>query len=161
MPFLTWSTGMDVALARSDGRRLSCSGAKCCTSTNAMPVSLGKLLRKSVKASSPPAEAPTPTTGNDFLDKETDEDASSEPSRLLPAGRAMPWFVPGAAADLRLLLGGVRILLAFSGFIQFLRDRHPAVARTTWMRFRRLARRILRPPRRASRAVAPSRAAAG
>jgi len=36
----------------------------------------------------------------------------------------MPCFVPGPAVDLRLLLGGVRILLAFSGFIQFLRDRH-------------------------------------
>ena len=41
---------------------LSCLGSRCWTRTKAIPVSLGRLLRRWVNASSPPAEAPTPTT---------------------------------------------------------------------------------------------------
>ncbi len=41
------------------------SGAKCCTSTNAMPVSAGMWVKNVLKASRPPAEAPMPTiSGN-------------------------------------------------------------------------------------------------
>src|SRR5207248_11053913 len=41
---------------------LSCFGARCCTSTNAKPVSLGNDLSNCSNASRPPADAPTPTT---------------------------------------------------------------------------------------------------
>src|SRR5437870_184494 len=46
---------------------LSCLGSRCWMSTNAMPVSVRSSLRSWVKASSPPAEAPMPTTGNVVL----------------------------------------------------------------------------------------------
>ena len=39
-------------------------GSKWGTSTNAIPGSFGIAFSKCVNASSPPAEAPTPTTGN-------------------------------------------------------------------------------------------------
>src|SRR5207249_10179679 len=41
---------------------LSCFGARCCTSTNAKPVSLGNDLSNCSNASIQPADAPTPTT---------------------------------------------------------------------------------------------------
>ena len=41
---------------------LSCLGSRWGMSTNAIPGCLGRGLSRSVKASSPPAEAPTPTT---------------------------------------------------------------------------------------------------
>src|SRR5438093_3220783 len=41
---------------------LSCFGARCCTSTNAKPVSLASDLSNCSNASRPPADAPTPTT---------------------------------------------------------------------------------------------------
>ena len=66
MPFVTCSTGMVVALESSDGRRLLCSGSRCCTRTKPIPVSVGRCLSNSVNASNPPADAPTPTTGNSF-----------------------------------------------------------------------------------------------
>src|SRR5436853_7125752 len=39
-------------------------GSRCCTNTNAIPVSVGKFWSNSVNASKPPADAPTPTMGN-------------------------------------------------------------------------------------------------
>jgi len=43
---------------------LSWSGSRCCTSTNPMPVFGGRAASNWVNASSPPAEAPMPTIGN-------------------------------------------------------------------------------------------------
>src|SRR6266849_9018892 len=54
-------TGMRVQLASSSARILPCRGSRCCTRTNAIPVSVGRFLSSSEKASSPPADAPTPT----------------------------------------------------------------------------------------------------
>jgi hypothetical protein len=41
---------------------LLCSGARWGIRTKAMPLSAGMLVKKCSKASSPPAEAPMPTT---------------------------------------------------------------------------------------------------
>src|SRR5262245_27104657 len=54
-------TGMDVARPRISASMLTRPGARCWMYTNARPVLLGTALRNSVKASRPPAEAPTPT----------------------------------------------------------------------------------------------------
>ena len=54
---------MAVARERISVNALACVGSRCCTSTNAMPVSFGKCLSNLVNASSPPADAPMPTTG--------------------------------------------------------------------------------------------------
>src|SRR5205823_3703710 len=40
-------------------------GSRCWIRTKAMPGAGGRLVRKAVKASRPPAEAPTPTTGKE------------------------------------------------------------------------------------------------
>jgi len=45
---------------------LSCFGARCWTSTKAIPVLAGRFRRSWVKASNPPAEAPMPTIGKDL-----------------------------------------------------------------------------------------------
>src|SRR5271157_987429 len=42
----------------------SCWGSRCCTTTTAMPVFAGRFASRSLSASRPPAEAPTPTTAN-------------------------------------------------------------------------------------------------
>src|SRR5216683_4811697 len=57
-------TGSEVARERICVSALSCSGSRCWTSTKPMPVSSGRDLSNCVNASSPPAEAPTPTIGN-------------------------------------------------------------------------------------------------
>ena len=88
------STGIAVARARSSGNRLACLGARCCTSTKAMPVSAGSALSSWVKASSPPAEAPTPTIGKVGL-----SDGSGRPSACGDSG----------AASSRRRLGGWRL----------------------------------------------------
>src|SRR6266571_6870313 len=46
-------------------------GSKCWTMTKAMPLFLGTRDRKCSNASSPPAEAPMPTTGNETFRRET------------------------------------------------------------------------------------------
>src|SRR5947209_4341739 len=42
---------------------LGCVGSRCWTMTNAMPLSAGMAERSSVRAVTPPAEAPIPTIG--------------------------------------------------------------------------------------------------
>src|ERR1035438_4490178 len=44
-----------------------CVGSRCWTMTNAMPLLAGTRPRNCSRASSPPAEAPMPTMGNDAL----------------------------------------------------------------------------------------------
>ena len=61
--WLASSTGIAVTRASNWVSALGCSGSRCCTSTKAMPVSVGRCARSSVKASSPPADAPMPTMG--------------------------------------------------------------------------------------------------
>ena len=56
-------TGMGVDFANKSTSMLSCLGSRCCTSTKPIPVSAGRLRRTAVNASSPPADAPIPTTG--------------------------------------------------------------------------------------------------
>src|SRR5664279_2896148 len=46
---------------------LSCFGSRCCTSTKASPVSSGSAPSNCVNASNPPADAPIPTMGKDWL----------------------------------------------------------------------------------------------
>src|SRR5215831_1997451 len=58
---------MRVLRARISVSMLSCLGSRCCTRTNAIPVSWGRFVRSSVNASRPPAEAPTPTIGKPSL----------------------------------------------------------------------------------------------
>jgi hypothetical protein len=64
MPSSTSTTGMLVRRDRSSSMTLLKSGDRCCTTTNAMPVSSGIAPKNCSSASSPPAEAPTPTTNN-------------------------------------------------------------------------------------------------
>src|ERR1700734_2851482 len=65
MPPDTSRTGMLAALERICVKALSCWGARCWITTMAVPVRAGRALRNVDKASSPPAEAPTPTMGKD------------------------------------------------------------------------------------------------
>src|SRR6266852_8034144 len=58
MPLVTSLTLMVVFFEMSSVSRLLCSGSRCWTRTKAMPVSSGRLVTSSVKASIPPAEAP-------------------------------------------------------------------------------------------------------
>ncbi len=79
-------TGICVARAKMSFRLLARSGARCCTMTKAMPVSTGRARRSSQVASSPPAEAPMPTMGNDMApaspsDSSDDGSASQEACR--------------------------------------------------------------------------------
>src|SRR5205085_8371116 len=67
MPSSTSSTGIFVALASRSGKMPSLLELKCWTTTKAIPVSVAKCLSSAVNASSPPAEAPMPATGKDFL----------------------------------------------------------------------------------------------
>src|SRR5919197_2886613 len=55
---------MRVSRARISGSMLSRLGARWVTMTKAMPGSGGMALNKYSSASTPPAEAPTPTIGN-------------------------------------------------------------------------------------------------
>src|SRR6266478_6477327 len=63
IPFSTWVTIIVVALARASLRKLGCVRSRCWTRTRAIPLPAGRCLSSSVKASSPPADAPMPTTG--------------------------------------------------------------------------------------------------
>ena len=56
-------TDMVVARERISAKALGCEGARCCTNTNAMPVSTGSAPSSCLNASRPPAEAPIPTIG--------------------------------------------------------------------------------------------------
>ena len=60
-------TGSLVVRASNSTKPLLCFGSKCCTNTNAMPLLVGRACKNCVYAFSPPAEAPTPTTGNPSL----------------------------------------------------------------------------------------------
>src|SRR6476661_2592764 len=64
MPSVTSLTGILVTLEMSSVRWLSCVGSRCCTSTKAILVSVGRCVSNCVNASRPPAEAPMPTIGN-------------------------------------------------------------------------------------------------
>jgi hypothetical protein len=61
IPSVTCTTGTFAFDPSSSGSMLSVSGAMCCTTTNAMPVSAGMPRSSSVKASSAPALPPTAT----------------------------------------------------------------------------------------------------
>src|SRR4029453_13062813 len=52
---------MAVHLPRRSAIMLGCVGSRCCTSTKAMPLSEGMLLKNRLRASRPPAEEPSPT----------------------------------------------------------------------------------------------------
>src|SRR6266436_8988293 len=65
MLFFASQTGIEVSRDNSEVSALSCVGSRCCTSTKAMPVSLGSAFNNCVIASRPPAEAPIPTMGNE------------------------------------------------------------------------------------------------
>src|SRR5262245_43211138 len=57
------STGIEVWRARISGSRLSRLGARWVTTMNAIPGAAGMALNRCSSASTPPAEAPTPTIG--------------------------------------------------------------------------------------------------
>jgi hypothetical protein len=59
----TCSTFMRVVLPSSSGISVAWCGSRCCTTTKDMPLSGGIAVKNFWKASSPPAEAPIPTTG--------------------------------------------------------------------------------------------------
>src|SRR5262245_2387491 len=59
------STGMRVCRARISGSMVSRFGARWVTTTNAIPGLGGIPLNRASSASTPPAEAPTPTMGKD------------------------------------------------------------------------------------------------
>src|SRR5262249_59903743 len=62
MPSDACRTGSDVCMERRFARALSCLGARCCTNTMANPGLGGRACSSWLKASSPPADAPIPTT---------------------------------------------------------------------------------------------------
>jgi hypothetical protein len=62
VPSVAATTGIADLLPRSSGSALAWCGERCCTSTIAMPGSGGRQARTCPTASSPPAEAPMPTT---------------------------------------------------------------------------------------------------
>ena len=57
-------TDTAVLRCRVSVRMLAWLGARCCTSTKAMPLSAGILRKKCSKASTQPAEARSPTMEN-------------------------------------------------------------------------------------------------
>ena len=63
MPCVASTTGMRVCRESNSTIKLSCLGSRCGTSTKAMPLSDGTAPKNFLKASSPPADAPMPTTG--------------------------------------------------------------------------------------------------
>ncbi len=63
-PSRTSSTGKRVVRASASRSRLGWAGSRCWINTNAAPVASGRWRSRSLNASSPPADAPTPTTGN-------------------------------------------------------------------------------------------------
>ena len=87
--------------------------------TNAIPVSEGRCLSNSVKASSPPAEAPTPTTGTSLSSRPRtgDTTAASAPAADLPAGRFLA--LRFAAVPVFSLAGGAFLVLLGAGAFPF------------------------------------------
>src|SRR5436190_16772996 len=69
-------------LERISGNWLAWVGSRCWIRTKAMPVVAGRCSRSSVKASSPPADAPTPTMGKDFSAGGEWSTVSGEPSAV-------------------------------------------------------------------------------
>src|SRR5438045_2077902 len=71
---------MRVSRARISGSMLSRFGARWVTTTKAMPGSDGITLNRCSSASTPPADAPTPTMGKRLsIDLETDLEESVPP----------------------------------------------------------------------------------
>src|SRR5216684_2616133 len=101
-------TGMRVQLASSSARTLPCRGSRCCTRTNAIPVSVGRFLSSSEKASSPPADAPMPTINPQ------DGGAAGAPSPVRSSSRQLCVAKTSFGPDERPIKGGSgadRILL--------------------------------------------------
>src|SRR5579859_6456030 len=63
IPYSMVTTRRLVPRLRMSASMLTCAGARCCTTTNAMRSALRRWVRAST-ASSPPADAPMPATGN-------------------------------------------------------------------------------------------------
>src|ERR1035438_4559430 len=81
------------------------SGARCCTSTNAMPgsVSAGMPEKKASNAASPPADAPMPTTGHPGAS--CPDGGATAPGSGVPSGSfALRLFVATMTCSLSLLL---------------------------------------------------------
>ena len=89
MPSSTSHTGIQVKRLTSSTSRLLWSGARCCTSTKAMPGAgpAGTPPRKASKAANPPAEAPIPTTGKATAASGTTASRTAA-SGAVPAARA-------------------------------------------------------------------------
>src|SRR6516164_6328693 len=85
---------MRVSRARISGSMLSRLGARWVTMTKAMPGSDGMALNKYSSASTPPAEAPTPTMGNGLSigspSRDREETGSACGGRLAPRLRQGP-----------------------------------------------------------------------
>src|SRR4029077_16830344 len=62
-PSLASVTGILVVRVRISSNALLWLGSRCWRKTKAIPVESGKVVSMAVKASRPPADAPTPTTG--------------------------------------------------------------------------------------------------
>src|SRR5262249_54564365 len=90
---------MPVARARISVSMLAWVGARCWTRTKAIPVSTGTARSICVKASSPPAEAPTPTTGKDRV---SPRGPASSAAKLAAGGVDLGSAGTGSA-DLRFL----------------------------------------------------------
>ena len=73
VPSVTSNTCMRVQRAISSVRMLLWSGARCCTSTKAIPGSrsAGMAAKNASNAARPPADAPIPTTGKPGLSGST------------------------------------------------------------------------------------------
>src|ERR1035437_7209786 len=60
----TWNTFILEILCSNSGSIPLWGGSRCCTTIYAIPLFLGTVPRKCSSASSPPADAPIPTNGN-------------------------------------------------------------------------------------------------
>ncbi len=83
-PSVALRTSSFVRFARIAGSWLSCPGERCCSSTKPRLVFAGMCSSRRMNASSPPAEAPTATIGQDLAS---------------PEGLMAPADGPAAAAD--------------------------------------------------------------
>src|SRR5262245_27461608 len=92
---------MRVARARISVSMLPCVGSRCRTMMNPMPVSGGSARNSWVSASTPPADAPMPTIGNDVPLRRSACDSSSTmasvgAARCVLGGRLEELFFEGA-----------------------------------------------------------------
>ena len=98
-------TGIFVAFERSLVRALSWTGSRCWISTKDIPVSTGRCCNNSVNASSPPAEAPIATTGNETALAFTDSLSAFWPLEAMRVGSDSAGDEDFLAAGLFLDLG--------------------------------------------------------